>query len=134
VDQRTILCAGAVLGGLAVILGAFGAHGLKDAIPQWVADPAEQAKRLDAWEVAVRYQMYHALALLVIGIVAQRQTSNGLLWSAGLFVFGVLIFSGFLYGYALSGVKILGAIVPLGGTAMIIGWIVFAISAWRLRN
>lgn len=130
-NHRHILCAGATLGALGVILGAFGAHGLEDAIPKWGLEPAEQAKRLDNWEVAVRYHFYHALALLAVGIVAQRQTSKGFSWTAGLFILGTLIFSGCLYAYTFSGIKILGAIVPIGGTLMIVGWIVFAVALWR---
>ena len=132
--DRYILVAGCILGGLGVALGAFGAHWLKGAVQQWGLEPAEQINRLATWEVAVRYQMYHALALLVIGLLASRAVSRCLVWSACLFIIGTTIFSGCLYAFTLSGVKILGAIVPIGGTCLMAGWIVLAISVWKRRD
>jgi len=120
---------GALLGALGVILGAFGAHWLNGAVKQWGLTPDAQARQLETWEVAVRYQLYHAFALLAVGILAQRQPSRLLGWSAALFLAGTLIFSGCLYALVLSGVKMLGAIVPLGGVSLIVGWVLLACAA-----
>ena len=128
---RHILLAGIVLGGLGVAFGAFGAHWLEGAVQRWELAADEQAKRLATWEVAVRYQMYHALALLAAGILAARRNNHWLGWSARFLLFGVAIFSGCLYTLVLSGVKILGAIVPIGGSCMIVGWILLAIAVWK---
>ena len=128
---RHILLAGTVLGGLGVALGAFGAHWLENAVQQWGLAPNEQLKRLATWEVAVRYQMYHALALLAGGLLAGRGNNPWLGWSAWFLIFGVAIFSGCLYALVLSGVKFLGAIVPLGGSCMIVGWTLLAIGVWK---
>jgi len=130
---RRILFIAAVLGALGVTLGAFGAHGLESAVKNWGLDDAEQAKRLATWDVAVRYQMYHVLALLAVGLLAIHRPSKGLAVTSIAFTVGVLIFSGCLYVLVLSGVKILGAIVPLGGVAMIVGWVALAIAAWGVQ-
>lgn len=132
--DRHILLAGSVLGGLAVALGAFGAHWLESAVEQWGLAPEEQAQRLATWEVAVRYQMYHALALLAVGVLAMRGSSRSLTWSANLFVVGVTIFSGCLYVLVITGVKVLGAIVPIGGTCLIIGWVLLAVGSWKSQD
>ena len=132
--DRHILLAGIALGGLGVALGAFGAHWLEDAVQQWGLEPQEQLKRLATWEVAVRYQMYHALALLAVGLLAMRGNNRWLGWSAKFFIVGVVIFSGCLYALVFSGVKILGAIVPIGGTCLIVGWILLAIAAGKSRD
>ena len=129
-----ILLAGIVLAGLSVALGAFGAHWLKNTVQQWGLAPEEQIKRLATWELAVRYQMYHALALLAVGLVAGRGNNRWFGWSAGFFLGGVAIFSGCLYALVLSGVKMLGAIVPIGGSCMIVGWILLAIATWKSQE
>ena len=131
VNERKILVAGCVMGGLAVALGAFGAHWLEGAVADWDLLPDEQAKRLATWEVAVRYQMYHAFALLAVGLLADRGNHRLLGWSAKAFIAGTTIFSGCLYLLVLSGVKILGAIVPIGGTCLIAGWILLAVAVCK---
>jgi len=96
-----------------VALGAFGAHGLKEAVtPQ----------RLQTFETAVRYQMYHALALLFVGGLATVAPTRLLQWVGTLFIGGILIFSGSLYVLVLTDTPWLGAITPLGGVAFISGW------------
>lgn len=120
-----MLILGALLAAAGVGLGAFGAHGLSDVLGSELA-PAERERRLDNWDVAVRYQMYHALGLLAAGILSRFNPSRALRWAAWLFLLGVAIFSGCLYVLVLSGIKILGAIVPIGGVAMIAGWIALA--------
>ena len=85
------------------------------------------------WEVAVRYQMYHALALLVVGVWASFQPSRALVIAGLAFVLGVVIFSGCLYALVLTGVKVLGAIVPIGGLLLIIGWLALLTASFAAR-
>jgi uncharacterized membrane protein YgdD (TMEM256/DUF423 family) len=113
---------GAVLAFLAVAAGAFGAHALKETLGE---------ARLDIFKTGAQYQMYHALALLLVGLAAFRWES-GLLTAAGwLFVAGVVLFSGSLYALAITDVKVLGAITPLGGLCLLAGWVLVAVAAWR---
>lgn len=110
---RSFLIFGAVAAGLAVAAGAFGAHALEARVTP---------DRLQTFETAVRYQMYHALALLVVGWMMVQQPASSLTWSGGLFVTGILIFSGSLYVLVLTDTPWLGAVTPLGGLAFIGGW------------
>ena len=112
---------GAILGGLGVIAGAFGAHGLREYLDE----------RMQAiFETAVRYQMYHALALLAVGLLAMMGRGGTSTTVAGWsFLVGTLIFSGTLYGLSLSEIRWLGAITPIGGVALIVGWFALAIAA-----
>ena len=125
---RLLVLAGAILAGLGVAAGSFGAHGLKAAL--------EATGRGENWETAVRYCMYHALAVLLVGIVAgdgRLEAGRGPLVAAGwCFVVGTLIFSGCLAALALTGVRILGAIVPIGGVLFLVGWALVAAAALRL--
>jgi len=125
---RLWLLSGAILGGLAVAAGSFGAHGLKQVL--------EATGRADNWETAVRYAVYHATALLVVGLAAALPQANGsrsLLTAAGWsFLTGTLIFSGCLAALAVSGVRILGAIVPVGGVLFLAGWALLAAAAARM--
>jgi len=111
---------GALLGGLAVALGAFGAHGLKARLAP---------DQLATFETGVRYHLYHAFALLVVGVVQVVLPGAGGAALAGwLFVAGILLFSGSLYWLALGGPHWLGPVTPLGGLALIGGWLVLALS------
>ena len=132
---RFPLIAGALLGGLAVALGAFGAHWLRGAVAEWGLESTEQIRRMEVWEIAVRYQMYHALALLLVGGLTERNPSPGL-WKfiAWMFIIGVAIFSGCLYALAFTGVKVLGAIVPIGGAAFLVGWGTMLVAVFRGRH
>lgn len=125
---RYWLTIGAVLGFLGVALGAFGAHGLERVFQSWDLTPTDVGKRLQNWEVAVRYQMYHALALLAVGLLAERHPSRWLTWAGAAFCLGVLVFSGCLYAYALTGMRVLGMIVPIGGVLLLAGWLGLAVS------
>jgi uncharacterized membrane protein YgdD (TMEM256/DUF423 family) len=111
---------GALCCGLGVMLGAFGAHGLKSRV---------SADLLIVFETGVRYQMYHSLALLAVGLAAQRWPGSWIQAAGWLFVAGIVIFSGSLYLMTFTGVKWLGAITPLGGVAFILGWIALAMAA-----
>lgn len=110
---RLFLVFGAFAAGLAVLAGAFGAHALEGRLTP---------DRLQTFETAVRYQMYHALALLLVGWMLVQQPATSLTWSAGLFSIGILVFSGSLYVLVLTDTPWLGAVTPLGGVAFITGW------------
>ena len=115
--------AGILLSGLAVLVGAFGAHALKETLAA--------TGRADTFELAVRYQFYHALAMLATGTLADR-FNNRLLRIAGwLFLGGILFFSGSLYILSLSGLTFLGAITPLGGLMFIAGWLLLFIGVYK---
>jgi uncharacterized membrane protein YgdD (TMEM256/DUF423 family) len=119
--DQTFLLLGSVAGFLGVGLGAFGAHGLKTRL---------SAEMLAVFETGVRYQMYHALALLVVSAAIGHLGSARVLVSAGwLFVAGIVLFSGSLYALALTGVTTLGVITPLGGLAFLGGWACLAFFA-----
>ena len=122
--SRRVLGAGTALALLAVVSGAFAAHGLKTIL---------DAQQLALFETAARYQMYHALALLIIGIMASlQQFSRTLLTLAAFaFILGIFLFCGSLYLLALSGITWLGAITPLGGTAFLAGWLAMMIAALK---
>ena len=108
---------------VAVACGAFGAHVLRGRL-----DPDMTA----VWQTAVQYHAWHALALLAVGILLQQEPARvGLAASAWLFAAGILLFSGSLYAMALTGMRSLGAITPLGGVSFLAGWAVLAWSAWR---
>ena len=111
---------GALSGAIGVAAGAFGAHALRERV---------EPRLLEVFETAARYQMYHALALLIVGLAA-TQWPGRLLQSAGwLFVAGTLFFSGSLYAMTFTGVRALGAITPIGGVCFITGWICLALAA-----
>jgi uncharacterized membrane protein YgdD (TMEM256/DUF423 family) len=117
---------GAFTAMLAVILGAFGAHLLKDRL---------SVDTLDVYNTGVQYQMYHAIGILIIAVLIERLPSQKLaIWAARLLLIGIVLFSGSLYALALSGVKVLGAITPLGGIAFIAGWICLALAARAVRK
>lgn len=120
--ERTWFGLGAALALIAVATGAFAAHALEDRL---------SADDLDTFQTAARYHMYHALGLLAVAYAAQR-FGGGLVTAAGwLFVAGIVFFSGSLYVLALSGVKVLGAVAPIGGACMLAGWACLALAAWR---
>ena len=119
--NQKILLAGAILMGLGVLLGAFGAHALKTQL---------SPEMIQVYKTGVEYQFYHSLGLLLIGIIGFHIDSKWLHWSAILIVAGIILFSGSLYALSISGTKILGAITPFGGISFVAGWIclAFAIS------
>lgn len=124
---RPLFTTAALLGGIAVTAGSFGAHALKESL-----DAAGQTAN---WETAVRYALFHAIAAL-IAVVAAEMTSfsasrRWLLTAGWCFLVGSAIFSGFLFALALSGIRLLGAVVPIGGVLLIAGWVLFAASGMR---
>jgi len=120
--DRLFFALGAVSAFISVAAGAFGAHGLRGRLaPDLLA----------VFETGARYQMYHALALLAVAWAMTRWPGALLAWAGWLFVLGTVLFSGSLYALALSGVRWLGAITPLGGLAFLAGWACLALSAAR---
>lgn len=115
---------GAWLGALGVGLGAFGAHGLKTRI---------SVEMIAIWETASRYQLLHALALLATGWACERWPGTYTSGAGWLFLAGTALFSGSLYALALTGVRALGAITPIGGVCFIAGWTCLALAAMRGR-
>ncbi len=115
-NGKQIIKAAAISGALAVGIGAFGAHGLKDTL--------ELTGRLETFETGVRYHFYHTLALLGIGFLALIKPDwKQLGFSASCMMLGMVIFSGSLYILSLTGINWLGAITPIGGVAFILGWL-----------
>jgi uncharacterized membrane protein YgdD (TMEM256/DUF423 family) len=133
-SPRACLILGSLLAGLAVAAGTFGAHGLPAFLEQrhaltQAASPADFAKAIANFETAARYQMYHAMALLFVGLWSERRPSKSLSVAGAAFLFGSLVFSGFLYALVLTQQKWLGAIVPIGGVSFLVGWIATLIAA-----
>ena len=120
--ERVFLICGALFGFLAVALGAFGTHGLKGRL---------EPKQLEIFEVAVRYQMYHALALLGVAWASSRWPGRLTAWAGRLMVGGIVVFSGSLYLLCLTATPAWGAVTPLGGLALMGGWLCLAWSAMR---
>ena len=120
--NQQILLSGTVFMALGVLLGAFGAHALKSSL---------SPEMLAVYKTGVEYQFYHALGLLLIGLIGFRFESKWLHWSGILLIFGIIIFSGSLYALSISGIKILGAITPIGGLAFVAGWICLAVGILR---
>ena len=122
--ERIFFIIAAGLAGLAVALDAWGAHGLPGGL---------DAHRLALFEIGVRYQMYHALALLGVSGAGTRWPSRWVDASGGLLISGVLVFSGSLYLRSLTGVTGLGALTPLGGLLLLAGWGCLAVGVGRAR-
>jgi uncharacterized membrane protein YgdD (TMEM256/DUF423 family) len=118
--SKLFLILGGINAALVVMLGAFGAHGLKAKI---------SVEMLAVYQTGVHYHLFHALGLLVIGLVAtQIADSVWLRWSGWLMLLGIILFSGSLYVLSVSGLRWLGMITPFGGVAFIAAWIVFVIA------
>jgi uncharacterized membrane protein YgdD (TMEM256/DUF423 family) len=130
-NGKTWLISGAVFGLLAVAIGAFGAHGLEKAVAAWDLTAEQQTERLHNWEVGVRYQMYHALALVVLGTLSFVRPAIGTKTTGAAWILGILIFSGCLYLYVLTGWKQFGMIVPIGGVSLLVGWLALAVAVLR---
>ncbi len=120
---RAWFAVGALFALGSVGLGAFGAHGLKRAVSTWGLSPLEQQHRLDNWDVAARYQMYHGLGLICLGVSSTLWPRRLFGVGAGGLCLGTLLFSGGLYAYVLTGVKGWALIVPVGGSLLLLGWL-----------
>lgn len=121
--MKLFVVMGAILGGLSVAAGAFGAHALRSQLAP---------RMLEVFETGVRYQMYHALALFAAAWMVQQTHAQSAQVAGWAFVVGTLLFSGSLYAVALTGARGLGAITPIGGVVFIIGWAALAFSALKL--
>ena len=120
--MRILLIIGLILAAFAVLFGAFGAHFLK---------PRLSAEDLAIFETAVRYQMYHALGIVLIGVLGFHVPHNLILLPSCFMISGILIFSGTLFLLLYTNVKWFGAITPIGGTFLIIGWLYLAFNIYR---
>lgn len=121
-NTRRLSAVAALLAGFSVALGAFGRHALETLVSQ---------QRLNTWDTAVHYQMFHALGLLGLGLYLQHCPHRGMQTSAALMLAGTLIFSGSLYALVLLDAPLLGAITPIGGVLLITGWCTLA---WHLAR
>lgn len=126
-NPRTMLLAAGILGATGVALGAFGAHGLREAL---------LARGMtNAWESAARYHLLHSVALLALGATLSQAkpafSIRWLSWTARCWIFGVILFSGSLYGLALGGPRWLGPITPIGGLAFMAGWLCVFVAALK---
>jgi uncharacterized membrane protein YgdD (TMEM256/DUF423 family) len=118
-DKRMILIVGGLFMALAVVLGAFGAHALKESL---------SPEMMRIYNTGVDYQFYNALGLMLIGLTGFQIESKYIKWSGLLTTIGIIIFSGSLYVLALSGIKWIGAITPIGGLSFVAGWITFVLA------
>ncbi len=119
---KTILFSASILLALAVAIGAFGAHGLKAHLSN---------EMMQIYKTGVEYHFYHALGLLLIGVLSVSFPSGLLNWSAILLTIGIILFSGSLYVLAITGIKWLGAITPFGGLSFIAGWVLLFVAVWK---
>ncbi len=119
---RVFLIAGALFGATGVLLGAFGAHGLKARLTP---------EALSSWDTAVTYQLIHALALLFAGLLAKSTADLAISVAGTSWIVGILLFSGSIYVLAIGGPRFFGPITPLGGLALIIGWLALLVAAVR---
>ena len=118
---RQFIIAGAINAFIAVALGAFAAHGLKNSLSVY---------ELDIWKTAVDYQMAHALGLLLIGLIANNFKIN-LNKPGWIMLCGIVLFSGSLYGLSLTGVKALGMVTPFGGLCFLVAWVWVAVAVYK---
>ena len=123
--MRKWLFIAAITGALAVLLAAFGEHALTGRL---------SPRDLNAFATGARYQMYHALAMGLAALVPAGPATSRAQIAALLFFTGTLLFSGSLYGLALTGIRLLGFVTPFGGLALIAGWIVLALAALKLEK
>jgi uncharacterized membrane protein YgdD (TMEM256/DUF423 family) len=119
--MKTFIIVGAINAFLAVALGAFGAHGLKDRL---------DAHYLEIWKTGVTYQMFHATGILIIAMLLGKAPMSSLFtWSGWLMLVGIIFFSGSLYLLSLTKVGVLGAITPIGGVCFLAAWVLMIIGA-----
>jgi uncharacterized membrane protein YgdD (TMEM256/DUF423 family) len=121
--NKLFLKSGAILAGLSIALGAFGAHAFKEVL--------ELSNHTETYETAARYQMYGALALIFVGILTDKIPHKFLNWSGYAFIVGTIIFSGSLYLICATGVTMWGAVAPIGGASLMAGWFLFFIGVSR---
>ena len=123
-DSSLLLALGCVFAGFAVAAGAFGAHSLKGVL---------DTQMLIVFETATRYQMYHALGLCIVAWAVERFPERRLEPAGWLFLVGIVLFCGSLYGVSMAGLRWLGAVTPVGGVTLLVGWFLLGYRAWRMR-
>src|SRR3954471_20047876 len=130
---RRWIAVGAILAAIGVALGAYGAHGLRDTLARLGYSGEDLSRRLAIWETAIRYQMFHAIAIVLAGFGLQQRDTRPWRFVPWAFLLGIILFSGLLKVLTFAGPQWnrLGAIVPFGGVSMIIGWITMAICALK---
>ncbi len=123
---KVFLTSGSIFAGTSVLLGAFASHLLKDYM---------SPKAIELWETGVKYQMYHALALVLLALLINQleEPSLALIIGGIAFIVGIILFSGSLYGLSLTKTREFGVVTPLGGIAFVLGWLCLAISAIELK-
>ena len=129
-DPRGWIVCGALLGAIGVATGAYSAHGLEQRLIARELEGQTLVKAKTSFDTAVRYQMYHALAIIAIGIMAQRRAGRPLQTAGFCFLLGVVLFSGNLYAQALLG-RSIHQLIPIGGGAFILGWCALAVAGFR---
>jgi uncharacterized membrane protein YgdD (TMEM256/DUF423 family) len=127
--SRRWIAVGAILAAIGVGFGAFGSHVLKDALTHLGYSGDDLSRRMAIWETAVRYQMFHSIALVLTGLALQHRDTRACRFAAWAFLVGIVLFSGALKVLAFAGPywNWLGAIVPFGGVSMIAGWLAIAV-------
>lgn len=125
-NQRLTLLTGAIFGLLGVALGAFGAHALKDMLAA--------SARLETYELAVRYQFYHAFALLAVGVLQHYLTQKYMKTAAIFFLAGTILFSGSLYLLCFLGSTAFAMVTPFGGVLLIFGWVFLAVGIFNSKK
>jgi uncharacterized membrane protein YgdD (TMEM256/DUF423 family) len=133
VNPKTWLVSGALLAGIAVAAGSYSAHGLEDRLKEAGRSEEDLARDLENFDTATRYEMTHALAILVVGAVGMVRPAVRWHLAGWCFLLGIVFFSGTLYLIVFTGVKDLSVIVPAGGAAFLVGWLVLAVGAAMLR-
>lgn len=121
--MKIFLILGAINALLSVAIGAFGSHGLEGRIP---------AKYIEIWKTGVTYQMFHSTGLMVIGLLLGKFPESSLLhWAGWLMFSGIILFAGSLYILAVTQIKVLGAITPIGGVAFLTAWLLVSMAVWK---
>lgn len=123
--MRSFFTIAAISGALAVLLGAFGAHLLKQRL---VPD------LIEIYKTGVQYQFYHTIALFVVALLGRNNPTKLLKWSGYLFITGMVIFSGMLYLLAITGIRSLGMVVPVGGVALVAAWVCLLLHFWKKQD
>lgn len=114
--MKVFLVIGAIFGFLAVAFGAFGAHMLEGNVSE---------AKLNTWEKAVNYQMFHTVPIIIAGLLLTKVQLSSIAWAGWLFIIGTILFSGSLYLYSTTGVKFLAMITPFGGVTFLVAWVLF---------
>ncbi len=118
--SRPFVSLGSLLAFVAVGLGAFGTHGLRDRVTP---------RMFEVWQTGVFYHLVHAVAIVLVGAMFAHLPGRAARWAAWLFLAGIVLFGGSLYGMALGGPRVLGAVAPLGGSCFLAGWLTLAVAA-----